>query len=260
MKNWKHWAFAAMVAIVGIAIIGCKGDETTDKPTQIKREFTITGFAKPITIKDMRTGTNDTDLQTLGVISRLTAGLQVQSSTEFNRAIGFGLTIEVEDTTEYIRLKAYSGNRMGVNITYVLSDDLVFSGRMDSAFAVMAERKPDGAPEDTPRTLSFGTAENPCTVTIKSDDQFTADEWTTLCDKVVAAIERGYEKSGAGFNAVFASSQNAKMVLGKEFTYNWEVKDGEFKTVYLKIASIDTVDFTDIIMYMEVNYPGKDPE
>jgi hypothetical protein len=109
---------------------------------------------------------------------------------------------------------------------------------------------------DTTRTLSFGTN---CKVTIKSDDLFLTAEWDTLCDKVVAAIERGYGVAITGFTTVFASDQNAKVVLGNNFTYNWEIKTGETRTVYIKTTSIDTVSFSDIVVYMGMNSPAKNP-
>ena len=41
MKNWKHWAFAAMVAIFAIAIIGCKEDEPTEQPQPVAQKWTV---------------------------------------------------------------------------------------------------------------------------------------------------------------------------------------------------------------------------
>jgi hypothetical protein len=105
----------------------------------------------------------------------------------------------------------------------------------------------------TPRTLSFGTN---CKVTITSNDLFTTAEWNTLCDKVVSAIVRGYGSGTAGFTTVFAEAQNTKVVLGNNFTYNWEVKAGELRTVYIKTASIDIVDITEVTENMVANYPG----
>jgi len=89
----------------------------------------------------------------------------------------------------------------------------------------------------TPRTLTFGTAENPCTVTIKSDDQFTAAEWKTLCDKVVAAIERGYNKkfemdfiNKPLFEGIF-KNRDMFIVLLKSATYDIEIKTAGDTTI-----------------------------
>jgi len=89
---------------------------------------------------------------------------------------------------------------------------------------------------DTPRTLSFST---PCTVTIKSDDQFTASEWKTLCDKVVAAIERGYGDDTVGAMAkngivTHFTNNTVSAVLLKSATYDVEVKNTVLNTMYFK--------------------------
>jgi len=110
----------------------------------------------------------------------------------------------------------------------------------------------------TPRTFTLGTIDYK--VTITSNDLFTTAEWNTLCDKVVAAIEAGYTTGDqSNFTEVFASAKNSKIVLGNNFTYNWEVKAGEFDTAYIKTASIGTVNFNTIVMRMKENIAGKDP-
>jgi alpha-L-arabinofuranosidase len=98
----------------------------------------------------------------------------------------------------------------------------------------------------TEKALSFGTN---CKVTIKSDEAFTAAEWNTLCNKVVAAIEgtRGYNKSGissmdkTAFEDVFGN-RSISVILSSSATYNCEVKSGNYTTIYLKTSAVDTVD------------------
>jgi hypothetical protein len=102
--------------------------------TVIQRTFTIDGFAKPITVTDARTGDNDTDLETLGVISRLKTGLTSTSGNHlFDQVIDRGITIAVEDTTAYSEpCKVYSGNKLGIRFAYIsgnaehLSDTLAY--------------------------------------------------------------------------------------------------------------------------------------
>ena len=99
---------------------------------------------------------------------------------------------------------------------------------------------------NTTRTLSFGTAENPCAVTIKSDEQFTAAEWKTLCDKVVAAIQSEYARGGNGIHQIrfegrFESTNNISVVLlPNSATWKCEVKEDSYTTIYLRIDAIDT--------------------
>ena len=100
------------------------GTPACDCSEEIRREFTITGFAKDITVIDTRTGSNDTDLETLGVISRLRDGFNDATKTpKFNEAIGRGLIVLVETEPVYQNVKALSGNELGVNLAYLLSDD-----------------------------------------------------------------------------------------------------------------------------------------
>jgi hypothetical protein len=114
---------------------------------------------------------------------------------------------------------------------------------------------------DTTRSLSFGTVEKPCSVTVKSDEKFTADEWNTLVDKVIAAIMRGYNKDMAGltdvnkmgFEAEFASDNFygvASIVLSSSATYNCEIKNAGDRIIYIKIAAIDAVDLQPAVWAM----------
>jgi hypothetical protein len=105
---------------------------------------------------------------------------------------------------------------------------------------------------DTPRTLSFGL-EYPCTVTIKSDDQFTAAEWKTLCDKVVAAIERGYNSAPNQGAKTSIGSHFAKYtvsaVLLKSATYDVELKSTVPNTMYFKAngSAMDGISGNDLL-------------
>jgi hypothetical protein len=104
-------------------------------------------------------------------------------------------------------------------------------------------------PADTPkvqpdasRTLSFGTPA--CTVTITSNDLFTTAEWNTLCDKAVAAIERGYTASGLGAKTnieTYFTSNNVSVVLSKSAIYDVETKSDVPKTIYFK-ANASVID------------------
>jgi outer membrane lipoprotein SlyB len=111
------------------------------------------------------------------------------------------------------------------------------------------EDEPDPQPQeypqkqpDTPRTLSFGTPA--CTVTIKSNDLFTTAEWKTLCDKVVAAIGRGYDEAATPTKtniATYFANNTVSAVLLKSATYDVEVKSTVPNTMYLK-ANASTID------------------
>ena len=111
---------------------------------------------------------------------------------------------------------------------------------------------------DTPRTLAFGTD---CKVTITSTDIFTDAEWTTLCDKVVAAIERGYKS----FNimaqqawATYLANYTVSAVLLKSATYDAEVKSTVPKTMYFKAnaSAIDGLTADNMVGILNTVYAG----
>jgi hypothetical protein len=110
----------------------------------------------------------------------------------------------------------------------------------------------------TEKALSFGTN---CKVTIKSDDKFTNAEWTAACDKVVAAIMRGYNKYAStggltdiGNKGIFENifANNISVVLSSSAAYNCEVKSGNYTTIYLKTSAIDTVDLEPAVLVLDV--------
>ena len=157
MKNTTKAKFAAG-GLAAIALFGACKQEPNDKPgteiiipQEVQRTFTIPGFAKPITVKDMRTGKDDKDLKELEIISRLTTGLTAVSTSDdadcrarFEKAVGFNLVIVVEDPAgAYQRMFAYSGNRMGVNIAYISTDQADLFSRMFTVFETMFGKEPD---------------------------------------------------------------------------------------------------------------------
>ena len=73
MKNWKHWAFVAVIAVVVIIIgfVACK--EEDDPPPVITREFNdLTYFGKSIKLID-ETG-NAQDLKARGIWQKIQDG------------------------------------------------------------------------------------------------------------------------------------------------------------------------------------------
>jgi len=165
----------AIAALTTFAIIGCGKDDTnpvkctcpngTEKdapctcggedchctvketPKPIARQFTITGFAKDITVKDMRTGADDVDLETLGIISRVKGGLNeaklIADEATFNEIVERGIVIVIEETTEYVRIKPYSGNKLGLNFTYISTDDENLATRIVNQIGTMYWMEPD---------------------------------------------------------------------------------------------------------------------
>jgi len=148
-RNLAIGTGVVLIANAALALTGCcdKPDNPpVVTPTEVKREFTITVNDKIVTIKDTRTGVDDEDLNELGVVSILGSALEEQTDLSAdvlnNTLLGRGLVIIVEDTTEYVRFKAYSGNKMGANINYLLDNDGVVALRMSGAITAMANMEP----------------------------------------------------------------------------------------------------------------------
>jgi len=225
-------AVAAIIALA-LAVIGCKGDDdTTTGGTQeqpkVQREFTdITFLGKSIKLIDETN--NPKDLKERGIWKQIQDGIDTQTinpasewAIKFNEIYATGnFAIVITSGEDYIdgidvdgykvlfrenQLSEYTAEDIGGGIYFVV----------DSLMTEKPQKQPD-----TLRTLSFGTAEKPSTVTITSDDQFTADEWKTLCDKVVAAVERGYNKYNdiGGFDDFSNKDyfENAVATMGNAF-------------------------------------------
>ena len=108
--------------------------------------------------------------------------------------------------------------------------------------------------QGTPNGLAFAGS-----VTIKSDDTYTPAAWDAVVAKVVAAFNAAYESASGPaknrFASVFGNDAGAKIVLVNNLTNNWEVRDGDFKTLYLKTGSITTADYATAVQRMNNSIP-----
>jgi len=102
-------------------------------------------------------------------------------------------------------------------------------------------------PQPTQKTLTFGK------VTISSEDEHLPSAWIELCNDVVTALESAYTGGGNAHRSrcdtVFGGN-GAKIVLVNGLTNNWEVRDDEFGTLYLKTGSIATATYGDAVRDM----------
>ena len=97
-------------------------------------------------------------------------------------------------------------------------------------------------------------------VTISSPDEHLPSAWNGLCNDVITAFNATYNAAGGAaqnrFRTVFGNSANAKIVLVNNLANNWEVKDGEFKTLYLNTGSIATATYGTAIQRMAGSTPS----
>ena len=123
------------------------------------------------------------------------------------------------------------------------------------------EEETASVPQPAQKTLTFGS------VTISSPDEHLPSAWNALCDDVVAALNAAYNATGnAGkneFRVIFGNTvdifgnggNGVEIVLVNNLANNWEVRDGEWRTMYLKTGSIATADYRNAIAYMAVTAP-----
>ena len=101
-------------------------------------------------------------------------------------------------------------------------------------------------------------------VTISTSDLYTAAEWDAVVANVITAINSAYEAaSNAGksqFRTAFGNTADVygnggngvEIILVNNLAHNGEVRDGEFRTLYLKTSFIATADYGVAVRYMNI--------
>ena len=104
-------------------------------------------------------------------------------------------------------------------------------------------------------------------VTIKTGDQYLQADWDAVVANVITALNAAYNKAGNAakneFRTMFGNTvdifgnggNGVEIVLVNNLANNWEVRDGEWRTMYLKTGSIATADYRNAIAYMAVTAP-----
>jgi hypothetical protein len=120
------------------------------------------------------------------------------------------------------------------------------------------EEEPKVRSSGTEVPLNFGTG---CKITVKSNDKFLDAAWNTYCGQVAAMIKGGWDVATTGgktiYETAFAAGNTKVVILGNGFSNNWETKASERGVLYVKTASISSIDFAgdDIITAMD-GYDG----
>ena len=123
----------------------------------------------------------------------------------------------------------------------------------------------DGTKKETPRvpqpktiTQANGLAFDG-TVTIRTSDLYLNADWNAVVANVITAFNAAYTDanppSKSRFEGVFGNSAIAEIVLVNNLDNNWEVRDGEFRTLYLKTSSITTATYGTAVMRMGSGVP-----
>jgi len=158
----------------------------------------------------------------------------------------YKITVDYSDEGKATGFTATDWQTLNVGNDYLTNTNLTRS-ILRTAFNAMLAKSLN----ETTKSLTFGTG---CAVTVKSDDQFTADQWASLCNDVVTAIMRGYNTAPSEVvkNAVasFFSNNSISISLLKSATYNIEVKSDDHRTMYLKADNsiINSINGTDMLL------------
>jgi hypothetical protein len=130
------------------------------------------------------------------------------------------------------------------------------------AFAIIA--CDDGTKKETPRpqsktiTQANGLAFDG-KVTIKTSDLYTSADWNAVVQSVITAFNAAYENATGPSKGRFdskCSGNGLEIILVNNLANNWEVRDGEFNTLYLKTASIYTANYSNAIQDMAGGTPA----
>jgi hypothetical protein len=241
------------------------------------------------TIKDERIACGKQNLEQLGiktVIEQAIQGAFNQYGTTDLRKGRFrnvfylypdsgGVTIYVENTATFYKAMAPNGKTLYFHIDYLKSvSDADLQIVINAAINAMDPTNPSvpyNADAPAPATITQTTTPNLAfdgKVTIKTSDPYTASDWNAVVAKVVAALNRGYNKdlvnpawtaaNKTAFVSIFADSQNAEVIVSKSASHNVEVKNGEYNKLYLKDSSLDTVDTQPAVETMTNGLSGID--
>ncbi|MDR1868670.1 MAG: hypothetical protein LBQ82_01650 [Treponema sp.] len=99
-------------------------------------------------------------------------------------------------------------------------------------------------------------------VTISTSDLYLNADWDAVVANVITAFNAAYTDPTAPgpvkgqFETAFANNANAQIVLVNNLANNWEVRDGEFRTLYLKTSSIATVVYRNAVQRMLQSTPS----
>jgi hypothetical protein len=132
---------------VTVNLAGYKVKTSAAVVVTIKRDFTIIikktvdgeEIEIGIAVKDTRTGSDDENLDELGIIATLEGGFNyIKLTSIFDTMTGrLGFVIEVEDTNDYSYFKAYSATKLGLNFTVLKNPSANFNDDLASIFEVM---------------------------------------------------------------------------------------------------------------------------
>ena len=251
----KKTTFPLGVLVLTIALLTACKDKPDDPPPQ-PHESTITAFGKTATvIGDAAISTADFNTAK-GKLATVFSeeiephfnSLSISEKAQLTNIMDRGITIVIGNTAP-----ACVNGALTVGVDYLKSNGTIKI--TDDIFVLIdANAFANLTIIDNTNGLAFDGK-----VTIRTDDQYTVADWDAVVANVITAFNAAYTAAGnaskSRFETVFANSANAQIVLVNNLANNWEVRDGEYKTLYLKTGSITTADYSTAVLNMWSNAP-----
>ena len=222
--------------------------------TPTPHESTITAFGKTATvIGDAAISTADFNTAK-GKLEEAMVFLSASGDLKFNVMLdrdGFKIIIQKGNDGP----DADANKSMTVGIDYLLANDAVPTIAIDIGMKVLLDNAfadPDTPTVPAPATITHTSAPNALaftgSVTIKSDDPYTAAEWDAVVAKVVAKLNALYDATEVPvlYTTVFGGN-GVEIVLVNNLATNCEVKktlpegEGVKGVLYIKTDSVNSI-------------------
>jgi hypothetical protein len=241
-------------------VLSCKDEDPPDNDPPQPHQSTITAFGKTATVTgDASISTADFNTAVGNLQSVLTtmtddSNISTNRKGDLAKMMDRGITITNSNSAPASvngALTVGAGHLIN-NLSEVYGEIVVLA--MSGVFA-------DPTPNPVTITQANGLAFDG-KVTIKTGDPYTVADWNALVANVITAFNAAYTDPTAPapvkgqFETVFANDAGAQIVLVNNLTNNWEVRDNEFKTLYLKTDSIATVVYRNAVQRMLQSSPS----
>jgi hypothetical protein len=238
-------------------------------------ETTITAFGKEATVigdasistADFNTAKGKLESTFIEEVGEYFNSLSPSEKGQLTNIMDRGITIVIGNTAP-----ACVNGALTVGVDYLKSNgttkiiDDIFVLIDANAFAdpyTPLYTNPKTITQETPNGLAFEGK-----VTIRTDDQYTAAEWDAVVAKVVAALNRGYDKfttvggfdddyNKDNFEMAFDVSKSAEIIISASASKKIEVLSTDYTKMYLKSSAInDTFDLQPAVNAMAMTDGG----
>jgi hypothetical protein len=263
MKNPNLKLKSFLILILALSLLSlfatCKDEDPPDNDPPQPHQSAITAFGRTITV------TGDASISTADfntAVGNLESALNWLNDLddELDNAARAGIAVMLDRPGFQIIIKtgnagpdADANKSLTIGVDYLKSNDnrTIAKGVLalidDNAFANLTII-------DNTNGLAFDGK-----VTIKTGDPYTVADWNALVANVITAFNAAYTNGNTPHKnrceTVFANNANAQIVLVNNLANNWEVRNNEFNTLYLKTDSIATAAYRDAVAYMDASTP-----